>query len=223
MQVLMVNNDRQIQNFIKNYAELEGFTCEESHSTGETAEKLNNNFYDLIVIDCGQDCNGLEILKTVREKTQTSVIIIGPFQTDIYKSHLFNKENDEFLQKPYKSGELLLKMRTVAKRILTEPERMSIKIGVLTIDEIKRKVYVNNAEVETDEQEFKLLSFFARNPRQYFTLDELFNQAWYGHGDKSTMEQYIRNIRAKLGKYRSYISNPLGKGFVFDPDKGKVL
>ncbi len=223
MQVLMVNNDRQIRNFIKNFAELEGFSCDESHSRDETADKLAATYYDLVVIDCGPDCNGMEILKAVREKSQTSVIIIGPYQADIFKSPFFNKDNDEFLQKPYKSGELLVKMRTVAKRILTEPERMTLKIGVLTIDEIKRTVFVNSTGIETDEPEFKLISFFARNPRQYFSLDDLFNQAWYSHGEKAAIELCIKSLRVKLGKYRNYISNPQGKGFVFDPDKGKIL
>ncbi len=223
MEVLMVNNDRQIKNFMKQYADLEGFKFDESHNIEEAIERLHKTKYDIVIIDfAGHNADGLELLKIIREETSAPLILTSKV-LDYEKSPYFNKENDEFLQKPFKPGELLQKMRAVAKRIMTEPELMQIRAGVLRIDEINRKVFADDIQIELEELEFKLISVFARNSKQVLTVDQLLDLAWNGQGDRANLIQYIKSLRAKLGKYRGYITNLVNKGYVFNPEKGKVL
>ena len=153
----------------------------------------------LILLDLGlPDIDGQEILKKLRDWYQKPIIILSvrDSEEEIIKA-LDNGAND-FLTKPFRTGELLARIR-VALRLGTEMSDTSeMTFGSLTIDVVSHVVRKNNEILKLTATEFSLLLLLARNSGRVLTHQYILKEVWgYGYIEQT---QYLRVFLAQLRK-----------------------
>jgi two-component system KDP operon response regulator KdpE len=153
----------------------------------------------LILLDIGlPDKSGHEILKELRQWYNKSIIILSVQnnETDIVTA-LDNGATD-YLSKPFRTAELLARIRSAIRRNQTSNNTTVIDAGDLQIDLAARTVKKNNELLKLTSTEFNLISLFARNEGRVLTHRFILKEIW-GVGYQ-TETQYLRVFVGSLRK-----------------------
>jgi two-component system KDP operon response regulator KdpE len=154
---------------------------------------------DVVLLDLGlPDENGHEVLKHLREWYTNPVIILSvqSSEEDIVKA-LDHGAND-YLVKPFRTGELLARIRSALRQSATDENNPQGAFGDLTIDYAARVVKKNNVIIKLTATEYSLLALMARNEGKVLTHQYLLNQVW-GPSYKNE-SQYLRVFVAQIRK-----------------------
>lgn len=153
----------------------------------------------LILLDLGlPDKDGHEILKKLREWFLKPVIILSVrnSEEDIIRA-LDNGAND-YLTKPFRSGELLARIRAAIRRSEVTSDDPILHFGTLSIDMVNHVVRKNNEILKLTGTEFSLLSLLAKNQGRVLTHQYILKEVWgYGYIEQT---QYLRVFIAQIRK-----------------------
>jgi two-component system KDP operon response regulator KdpE len=176
---------------------------------------------DLVILDLGlPDEDGHNVLQKLREWFTNPIIILSvqSSEEDIIKA-LDNGAND-YLVKPFRTGELLARIRSSLRSSIIEESMPVIKADSLSIDLAARTVKKNNDLVKLTSTEYNLLSLFAKNEGKVLTHHHLLREIW-GPG-YINQSQYLRVFIAQLRKKieddpnrPKYIVTEAGVGYRF--------
>jgi two-component system KDP operon response regulator KdpE len=156
---------------------------------------------DLILLDIGlPDENGQTVLKKLREWYNKPVIILSvqDDESNIIKA-LDNDAND-YLTKPFRTGELLARIRSSIRNSDVPEEKAKIIIGDLSIDFKSRTVKKDDEIIKLTATEYTLLSLLAKNEGRVLTHQYILNQVWGpGNADQSqSLRVFIAQLRKKI-------------------------
>ena len=171
-----------------------GFQCSKAtaENTFEQAAEDNPNLF-LIEFTGAHDISALG--RYIRKEKELPVIgLVTPDNLDNLEGLV-----DDFIVKPYRSKELITRIKHLVKRD-TDISTEQIRTAGITIDPDKYEVYVNGRLVSLTFKEYELLKFLASHPGRVFTRDTLLNQVWsqdYFGGDR-TVDVHIRRLRSKI-------------------------
>lgn len=153
----------------------------------------------LIILDLGlPDIDGLDMLKKLREWFFKPIIILSvrSSEDDIIKA-LDNGAND-YLTKPFRSGELLARIRAALRSTDNNTDTPVLEFGFLIVDFINHVAKKNNEIVKLTSTEFALLSLLAKNQGRVLTHQYILKEIWgLNYSDKT---QYLRVFVAQLRK-----------------------
>ncbi len=126
---------------------------------------------------------------------------------------------DDYLLKPFSFGELLARLRALARRA-PEERPTTLAVGALRLDPATRRVWRGDDEVELSAKSFALLEAFMRRPGEVLSRSRLLEAAWdLGFESRSNIvDVYVRSLREKLG--RDSIETIRGAGYRLRPDAG---
>ncbi len=198
-EILVVDDEIQIRKLLDITLKSNDFKVTEASTAKEGLMFAANHSPDLIILDLGlPDINGQEVLKTLREWYTKPVIILS-VQSDeenIIKA-LDNGAND-YLVKPFRSGELLARIRSALRSSINEENNPVIVYSDLQIDLAARTVRKKNEIVKLTSTEYNLFSLLIRNEGKVLTHQYLLRQVWgTGYINQS---QYLRVFIAQLRK-----------------------
>lgn len=197
-EVLIIDDDSQIRKMLVNTLQRNSYVVREATNAKEGIISAQSHTPDLILLDIGlPDESGQLVLKKLRKWFEKPIIILSVLnnESDIVLA-LDNGAND-YLIKPFRTGELLARIRTAFRNSLIE-ETTVIDCDDLKIDLTHRTVALNNQIVKLTSTEYALLELFAKNDGKVMTHQYLLKQIW---GPKFTEEsQYIRVYIAQLRK-----------------------
>ncbi|SDC15593.1 DNA-binding response regulator, OmpR family, contains REC and winged-helix (wHTH) domain [Paenibacillus sp. UNCCL117] len=226
--ILIVEDDQSIANLQKDYLELSGYSVMIVNSGNEGLKALEQAEFELIILDImlpGMD--GFEVLRAIREQDDIPVLLVSARAEEIYKINGLGLGADDYITKPFSSGELvarvnahLKKFERMKERFGREPAEVKLQVRGLEIQKDARRVLVNGHEVMLAQKEFDLLLFLAQHPNRVFSKDELFERIWGmdALGDTSTVTVHIARIREKIEEHPSkpqYIGTVWGSGYRF--------
>jgi two-component system KDP operon response regulator KdpE len=219
--ILIIDDEVQIRRLMEITLESNNFNVESAGSAKEGLRIAASHPPDLIILDLGlPDENGHSVLNKLREWYTKPVLILSvqSSEEDIVKA-LDNGAND-YLVKPFRTGELLARIRSALRTTSTEENNPVIDCNELQIDLAARTVRKNNETIKLTATEYSLLSLFAQHEGKVLTHQYLLREVW-GPG-YINQSQYLRVFIAQLRKKietdpnrPAYIITESGVGYRF--------
>lgn len=198
-EILIIDDEAQIRKLLQITLQSNDYVVKEAATAKEGLVMAANHPPDLIILDLGlPDEDGHNVLQQLREWYTNPVIILSvqSSEEDIIKA-LDNGAND-YLVKPFRTGELLARMRSSLRSGVAEDCTPVLECKELTIDLSARTVKKNNDLVKLTTTEYNLLSLLVRNEGKVLTHQYLLREIWgAGYINQS---QYLRVFTAQLRK-----------------------
>jgi len=214
--VLILEDDINLSNTIKEYLEDAGFEVEQVFDGQEALERIYEKRYDLLLLDVMvPGIDGFELLKEVREHTDTPAIYITSLDSVDHLEKGFKSGADDYLRKPFELKELLLRIETLLKREFGKKERIEIDEKSF-FDLTTETLYVEGEPINLNQKEISLLKLFLKHPNERLSHEKIYETLWGYEEEPSDMalRTYIKNLRKYLGKDRIESIKRYGYKFV---------
>ena len=198
-EILIIDDEPQIRKLLQINLESNDYKVIQASKGKEGLILAANHLPDLILLDIGlPDTSGHEILHELREWYNNPIIILSvqDNETDIV-SALDNGATD-YLTKPFRTGELLARIRSAIRRSLATENNSRLVFGEIEIDFVARTVKRNGETVKLTSTEYNLLALFAKNEGKVLTHQFLLKEVW-GYSYQSET-QYLRVFVGTLRK-----------------------
>lgn len=216
MHILIVDDEILIRDVIKDYLEIEGYTSDEASNGEEAINLVNNNDYDLIIMDIMMPhMDGYEASKSIKAIKNIPIIMLSARTNEFDKLHGFELGIDDYVTKPFSPKELIARVKAVTKR---NKESDIISIGNIKINNLSHEVIIDEKKVEMTHTQFELLTLFIENPNIALSREQIIERIWgyeYEAEDR-TIDAHIKLLRSKLGKYRNSIKTIRKVGYKFE-------
>ena len=198
-EILIIDDEPQIRKLLEIALESNDYKVLQAETGKEGVIQAANHPPELILLDIGlPDKSGHEILKELRQWYNKAIIILSVQndETDIVAA-LDNGATD-YLTKPFRTVELLARIRSAIRRNQTTNDTIVLEAGDLQIDLVARTVRKTKELVKLTSTEFNLISLFARNEGRVLTHQFILKEIW--GVPYQTETQYLRVFVASLRK-----------------------
>ena len=222
MRVLVIEDDRDISQFVARGLRESGHTSEIA-SDGETGlEMARGGGFDILVVDrMLPERDGLSVIKTLRaEAIRTPVLILSALGEVDDRVKGLKAGGDDYLTKPFALAELLARIEALARRASPEESATRYSVGDLVLDRLTHKVTRGGETILLQPREFRLLEYLMRNAGQVVTRTMLLENVWDYHFDPQTnvIDVHISRLRSKIDKGfdRPMLQTVRGAGYRLD-------
>jgi len=220
MKILIIEDELQIAQSIKDYFKPNGVHCETAATYKEAVSKIGMYDYDCILLDLMlPDGDGFDILKELKKENKTEgVIIISAKENLETRIEGFNLGADDYLTKPFHLSELLVRMQALIRRKNFKGSN-TVTFNEIIIDVFGKSVTVNGEKLDITKKEIDLLLFLIGNENKVLSKAAI---AEHLSGDMADMLDnhdfvyaHIKNLKKKLTKAGSedYIQTIYGLGY----------
>jgi len=198
--LLVVEDDTQMRKFLRASLSSHGYRLVEAVNGSEGLSQAASYNPDLILLDLGlPDMDGLLVTKRLREWASAPIIVISARGQEDDKINALDAGADDYLTKPFGTGELLARIRVALRHSARSRQERSepiLTVGELSIDLDKRTVHVAGREVHLTPIEYKLLATLLKNAGKVLTHRQLLKEVW-GPGYANNT-QYLRVYMVQL-------------------------
>ncbi|HWF19139.1 MAG TPA: response regulator transcription factor [Verrucomicrobiae bacterium] len=199
--VLIIDDEVHMRRMLQVYLERNEYEVKVAATGDEGINKVIEFQPDVILLDLGlPDMDGLEVLKRLREWTQTPIFVVSVRAREEEKIAALDKGANDYLTKPFGTGELLARLRVVRRYGQTQSATEIFKSGHLEVDLASRLVKVKGRAIKLSPTEYSLLALFVQHAGKLLTQDYLLREIW-GSSDPARMgalRVYIRYLREKI-------------------------
>jgi two-component system KDP operon response regulator KdpE len=201
LRVLVVDDERAIRRYLHAALNAQGYTVHEATNGQEALNLVVADRPDLIILDLGlPDIDGVEVTKRLREWTQIPILILSVREQEGDKIAALDAGADDYLTKPFSSGELMARMRVALRRSMQVTSEPVYQIDELRVDLAHRQVMVAGEEIPLTPTEYDLLRLLVQNAGKVLTHHQLLRQVW-GSGYESEahlLRVNMSNLRRKI-------------------------
>lgn len=195
--ILIVEDDKPINELIARNLKLVGHTCEQINDGLQAVTLVNAKTFDLIVLDVMLP--GLDGFEVIERISTTPVIFLTAKDGIGDRIHGLNMGADDYIVKPFDTLELLARVEAVLRRTMKGTHTFTA--DDTTVDLNGRKVMVCGSVIDMTPREFDLLEVLICNRNIALSREKLLELAW-GYdfmGDTRTVDAHIQKLRKKLG------------------------
>ncbi len=220
--ILIVDDEENIREVLKEYAEFEGHEVDEAGDGMQAIELAKAKDYDIIIMDVMLPrLDGYSACKEIRKLKQTPMLMLSARGEEYDKLHGFDVGIDDYVVKPFSPKEVMARVNAIVKRnsmvsstTATEVE----KFEGLEINFTSRDVFIDGKKANLTPKEYDLLFYLVRNKNIALSRNRLLEEVW-GYdffGDDRTIDTHIKMLRNNLGEYRKFIVTLRGLGYKFE-------
>ena len=194
--ILIVEDEKNMQDIIAEYMQRGGHTCFMADDGVDALLILKNNPMDLMVLD---------------------IMMLTAKSSEDDKLKGYELGADDYMTKPFSPKVLLAKANALLRRSSVAPAE-TISAGKISIIPASHKVFLDGQEITLTHKEYELLHFFMSNPGQIFNREQLLNRIW-GYdfeGTTRTVDTHIKTLRQKLGDESKHIVTLIRSGYKFE-------
>lgn len=228
MKILLVEDDIEISDMLKNFLSTENFEVTASYNGKDACQKFFMDKYSLVLLDLMvPGLSGMEVLKKIREASTVPVIIISAKDSDSDKTLGLGMGADDYITKPFSVTEVLARIKANIRRSTqyaadtsnsAGEEETIIEKGGLIINTNDYSVYKNGSKIELTIKEFEILKLLFLNPKKVFTKEQIYSSVWNDAymGDENAVNVHISRLRNKIEedkKNPEYIVTVWGIGY----------
>lgn len=199
--ILIIDDEKQIRRLLKVALTGHGYELEEAVSGQDGLNKAAVFRPDLVILDLGlPDLDGLEVLRRLREWSQTPVIILSVREQENDKINALDNGADDYVTKPFGMGELLARIRAALRHAAGLGNEPVLNFGDLEIDVAQRRVTVDGNVIKLTPTEYELLRNLAVYSGKVLTHRQLLRAVWGPSYENDTqyLRVYIAQLRRKI-------------------------
>ncbi|MBQ1679424.1 MAG: response regulator transcription factor [Oscillospiraceae bacterium] len=200
--ILIVEDEEKIARFVELELQHEGYAAEKAQDGRTGLDKALSEPFDLILLDVMlPQLNGLEVLRRLRQKKATPVILLTARDAVMDKVSGLDAGADDYVTKPFAIEELLARIRVALKKKAapaTETEKLTAHGVELDVD--RHEVTVHGEPVELTNREFSLLRHLMQNKNLVLSREHLLQEiCGYDYvGETNAIDVYVRYLRTKI-------------------------
>lgn len=222
--ILIVEDELDLANIIKDYLVKELYEVEIC-TEGDKAIEIFDKFKpSLVILDLMlPGMNGYEICQNIRIKSTIPILILSAKIDEFDKVKGLNLGADDYITKPFRPRELLARVNVQLRRsqVFNKENLEIIDLENIRIYTKEYKVEKDGRDLDLSRNEFELLIFLSKNPRQVFSREQLYERIWGfdSYGDLNTVTVTINRLRQKIEdnpKNPKYILTVWGVGYKFE-------
>lgn len=197
--ILIVEDEKPISNLIRLSLTKEGYSCTCVFDGAKAADLLEQNRYDLILLDIMlPQIDGFELMEYIRPMEIPVIFITAKGAvTDRVKG--LKAGADDYIVKPFEIVELLARVDVVLRRYYKN--KTILQVGGLEINTYAMEVKKDGKKINLTKKEYDLLLLFAQNPMRALFRDTIYERVWkeeYPFGSK-TVDIHVQRLRKKVG------------------------
>ncbi len=202
--VLAIEDEQQIQRFLRTSLEARGFEMVEAENGARGLVMAANRKPDCVILDLGlPDMDGVEVIRRLREWSTVPVIVLSARVQEPDKIAALDAGADDYLTKPFGLGELLARLRVALRHAAAVGDASPSTVfeaGDLRIDLGARRVVFAGQEVHLTPTEYRLLATLVKHAGKVLTQRFLLKEVWGpGYVERPHyLRIYMANLRQKL-------------------------
>lgn len=209
--ILVIDDELQIRRLLQLTLEPTGCSLKFAQTGAEGITMAGTERPELIILDLGlPDMDGLSVLKKIREWSSVPIIVLSVRNTESDIIACLDARADDYLVKPFRTGELLARVRTALRHRPRSIEKEVFTAGDLSVDLSLRVVKKGDKPVKLTTIEYSLLTLFVRNAGKVLTHKYILEQVW-----GPTFSEEAQYTRVYVGQLRKKIED--------DPAHPKIL
>ena len=202
--VLIVEDDKNIQELLQMYLEKEGYAVTVANDGGQGLSKFRSIKPDLVLLDVMMPVmDGWAVCKTIRSESDTPVIMLTAKGEVDDKVAGLKSGADDYVTKPFEMKEVLARIEAVLRRSdrgaeLKKARRLTYDKLVIDMDAFE--LIVDGKKVDAPPKEMELLFYLASSPNRVYTRNQLLDEVWgFDYfGDSRTVDVHIKRLREML-------------------------
>ncbi len=207
MKILLVEDDVEISEMLKNFLVTENFEVVTAYDGESACEKFFADEYSIVLLDLMiPKISGMEVMKTIRASSTVPIMILSAKDTDSDKTLGLGLGADDYVTKPFSVTEVLARIKANIRRntqytaAATAEEEEILTKGELVLNLNAYSVMKNGKKVELTAKEFEILKLLMKNPKKVYTKEQLYSQIWNDAymGDENAVNVHISRLRNKI-------------------------
>jgi two-component system, OmpR family, KDP operon response regulator KdpE len=198
---LVVDDELQIRRLLRVCLEGDGYRVQEATTGQEAILEAAQRKPDVVVLDLGlPDLDGVAVLKRLREWSRVPVIVLSVRDREEDKIAALDHGADDYVTKPFGTGELLARLRVARRHAGPAPEASVFCSGRLEVDLSARLVRLGGKEVKLTATEYSLLRLFIQHAGKVLTHKHILREVWGPNYQEQThyLRVYMAHLREKL-------------------------
>ena len=198
---LVIDDELQIRRLLRVCLEAKGYRVSEA-ATGQEGITLAAQYPpDVVILDLGlPDMDGVAVLKRLREWTKVPVVVLSVRDREEDKIAALDNGADDYVTKPFGTGELLARLRVAQRHAQTQSENVVFRSGSLEVDLAARTVTLKGKMVKLTATEYSLLRLFVQHAGKVLTHRQILREVWGPNYTEQThyLRVYMTHLREKL-------------------------
>ena len=202
--VLVVEDDKNIQDLLRMYLEKEGYAVTTADDGGQGLAKFRAIKPDLVLLDVMMPImDGWAVCRTIRAESGVPIIMLTAKGETNDKVTGLKSGADDYITKPFEMKEVLARIEAVLRRsagIAPDKKARRLTYDKLVIDMDAFELIVDGKKVDAPPKEMELLFYLASSPNRVYTRNQLLDEVWGFDffGDSRTVDVHVKRLREKL-------------------------
>ena len=207
--ILIVEDDTNINNLLREALSKEGYSCEQAFSGTEAKLLLNmqKHGYALVLLDLMlPGISGEAVLEEIRKKGNLPVIVLTAKDSLDEKVEILTSGADDYITKPFNPLELVARVKSHLRRYMQlgstaiKESEAIYTVGGLAINDDLKEVTVDGEPVKLTPIEYNILLLLVKHQGKVFSIDQIYENIWNENavGVDNTVAVHIRHIREKI-------------------------
>ena len=216
---LVIDDELQMRRLLRVCLESNGYRVLEAATGKDGITEAAQHPPDVVLLDLGlPDMEGVAVLKRLREWSQVPVVVLSVRDREEDKIAALDNGADDYVTKPFATGELLARLRVAQRHALPAAENSVFRSGDLEVDLAARVVKLGAQEVKLTATEYSLLRLFVQHAGKVLTQRQILREVWGPNAVEQThyLRVYMAHLREKLerdpSKPRLFVTEP-GVGY----------
>jgi two-component system KDP operon response regulator KdpE len=198
---LIIDDEVQIRRLLRLTLEAHGYRVYEAADGQSGLLEAGQRRPEIVLLDLGlPDLDGVTVLKRLREWSRVPVVVLSVRDREEDKIAALDNGADDFVTKPFSTGELLARLRVAQRHGQPVPEAAVFRTGAVEVDFVRRVVLRQGGEVKLTATEYSLLALLARHAGRVMTHRQLLKEVWGPNAVEQThyLRVYVAHLREKL-------------------------
>ncbi|EMD16044.1 hypothetical protein HMPREF9943_01716 [Eggerthia catenaformis OT 569 = DSM 20559] len=212
----IIDDEKNLNDLVRMYLEKEGYIIHSFYTYDEAMLHINDDVHLWIVDIMLDKSSGFDLLNEIKNiRPDMPVVFMSARDQEFDRIIGLEKGSDEYITKPFNMKEFVLRIYNILKRVYKDNLNL-IEIDGYAVDNLKRKVFLNDQDIELTTKEYDLLLYFIKNKGLAISREQVLNKVWDENyfGSDRVVDDTLRRLRKKMPKIN--IKTIYGFGYRLD-------